>query len=83
MEKEKQFVDVELGSSEILVTQSRWRSKYVWIGLFSIVAFVLGNYGLYDAIGMTSEALQTLFNLILSFLISVGVVNNGSFKDKW
>ena len=62
-------------------TQSRWKSPVFWTSIFALVAFVLGNYGLYDVIGMTSETFQTFINLLLSAMMAFGIVNNPTNKD--
>ena len=63
--------------------QNRLNSKVAWIALFAVISFLLGNYGLYDAIGLTSEAFQTLLNLIFATLTAFGVWNNPTEKTKF
>jgi len=55
---------------------SKWKNYGLWVSIISIVAFVLGNWGLYDSIGMTSESFQQLANLILGALATAGVISN-------
>jgi len=65
------------------VTQSRWRSPVVWTSIFAILAFVLGNWGLYDVIGITEAGMAQLFNLVLAAMISIGILNNPTDKTGW
>jgi len=60
--------------------QSRKNSKVAWISLFAVISFLLGNYGLYDVIGLTNESFQTLLNLIFATLTAFGVWNNPTNK---
>ena len=57
-------------------TQNRFKSKVFWAGIVSIIVLVGGNYGLWNAIGMTSETFQALANLIFGALGALGVLNN-------
>jgi len=63
-----------------MTMQERWKSPVLWTSIFALVAFILGNYGLYDAIGMTSETFQSLVNLILSAMVAFGVIQNPTNK---
>lgn len=83
MEHKEELKAIDESNIENIEIQPKWKSKYFWTGIFSIVAFILGNYGLYDAIGLTAESFQTLVNLILGLLAGLGVFNNSSFKNKW
>lgn len=65
------------------MTQSRWKSKIVWTTILSLVVLVGGNYGLWDAIGMTSETFQQAANLVLTVLVTVGILNNPSDAEKF
>jgi len=63
--------------------QSRLKSKAAWVAIAAIISFVLGNYGLYDALGLTAESFQTLLNLIFMALAAFGVWNNPTEKEKF
>ena len=65
------------------MTQERLRSKVLWVGVIALVMLVLGNYGLYDAIGMTSDTFKAMADLILGILITAGVVNNPTDGKDW
>jgi uncharacterized membrane protein len=58
------------------MTQNRFRSKVAWLAVVALLGFVLGNYGLYDAIGMTNESFKTLVDLAFAALTTFGVFNN-------
>ena len=56
--------------------QNRLRSKAAWLTVAALIGFVLGNYGLYDAIGLTNETYQTLVNLIFASATAFGIFND-------
>lgn len=56
--------------------QNRFLSKAAWVAVAALIGFILGNYGLYDKIGLTNESYQTLVNLIFSALAAFGIFNN-------
>ena len=59
-----------------ITSQKKWQSKYFWLAIASLVSFVLGNYGLYDAIGMTNESFQKFLDLIFVALTALGIWND-------
>jgi uncharacterized membrane protein len=63
--------------------QSRWRSKAAWVSVFAVIAFLLGNYGLYDYIGLTPETFQKLVDLVLSACVVWGIFNNPTDKENY
>lgn len=65
------------------IKQDRLKSKYLWVAVISLVAMVLGNYGLYDAIGMTSDVFQNVANAVLNIAVLVGIVNDPTDKVNW
>ena len=68
---------------KIIFTQPKWKSKYVWMAIAAIVAFVLGNWGLYDAIGMTDESFQKLLDLVFVAVTALGVWNDAGNAEEW
>jgi uncharacterized membrane protein len=66
-----------------ITSQPKWKSKYFWIGIGSIVAFVLGNWGLYDYIGLTDETFQKLLDLVFTTLGFLGVWNDSGNAKEW
>ena len=67
--------------NEQKISQSRWRSKPAWVALAAIVGFVLGNWGLFDKIGLTNESWQQLVELVLAGMAAFGVFNNPTSKE--
>ena len=63
--------------------QNRWKSKIVWTTLVALIVLIGGNYGLWDAIGMTSETFQTAADLVMTILIAVGIINNPTDSVKF
>lgn len=63
--------------------QNRLKSKVLWLAMFALVGFILGNWGLFELLGLTSETFNTLTELILAVLIGLGVVNNPTDQAKW
>lgn len=61
--------------------QSRWKSKAAWVALLALVGFALGNWGLFEAIGLTNDGWQTMVELILTALAAFGVFNNPTAQD--
>ena len=68
-------------ATEAQASQSRWRSKTAWVAVFAILGFVLGNWGLFDKIGLTNESWQQLVELVLASLAAFGVFNNPTSKE--
>lgn len=62
--------------------QDRFKSKYLWVAVGALIAFFLGNYGLYETIGLTAETFQTLLNLVFTLLIALGIINSPTDADK-
>jgi uncharacterized membrane protein len=65
------------------MTQNRLRSKPAWIAIAALIGFILGNYGLYDTIGLTDESYKVLVDLILAVAAAVGVWNNPTDAENW
>lgn len=63
--------------------QNRLKSKAAWLAVASLLGFILGNYGLYDAIGLTNETYQTLVSLFFACLTAFGVFNNPTDKNNF
>jgi len=64
-----------------MVNQNRFMSKAAWVAVAALIGFILGNYGLYDAIGLTNDTYQTLVDLILAVLSAFGIFNNPTSKN--
>jgi uncharacterized membrane protein len=58
------------------IAQDRLKSPVLWMGIASIVILLMGNYGLWDAIGMSEPIFRQLVDLILVVLAGFGIVND-------
>ena len=58
------------------MTQSRWKSKVVWASILATILTLLGNLGLYEAVGITQAPLQHVVDAVLALLVAFGVLNN-------
>ena len=56
--------------------QNRLKGKAAWVAMLAIIGFVLGNWGLFDVIGLTNETWEQFVELILAALAAFGVFNN-------
>jgi len=63
--------------------QERIKSKPLWVAVISLVIIIMGNYGLFDAIGMTSELFQTVMYALLDIAVLIGIVNNPTDSVNW
>ena len=63
--------------------QNRWKSKTAWVSLFALLGFLLGNWGLFDLIGLTDQGWQTFVELLLASLMAFGVFNNPTAQDRF
>ena len=68
---------------KLVVTQSRWRSPYLWAAFVALVAFILGNWGIYDVIGLNDESFKRLADLVLAALTALGVYNSPTDKENF
>lgn len=55
---------------------NRFKNYGLWVSIFALIGFCLGNWGLYDAIGLNSESYQQLVDLILMVLVAAGIISN-------
>lgn len=72
-----------MSNVENKTVQSRWRSKAAWVAVFAIMGFVLGNWGLFDRIGLTNESWQQLVELVLAGLAAFGVFNDPTSRTSF
>lgn len=61
--------------------QNRLKSKAAWVAIFALLGFVLGNWGLFNVIGLTNETWQQLVELVLAALAAFGIFNNPTESD--
>ena len=70
-------------TNTLATTQNRLKSKATWVAIFALLGFVLGNWGLFDVIGLTNETWEKLVELILAALAAFGVFNNPTASDSF
>jgi uncharacterized membrane protein len=63
--------------------KDRLKSPFLWTGLASIFILLMGNYGLWDYIGMQEGIFRELVNLVLGLFGSIGVINNPTDPINW
>ena len=63
--------------------QNRWLSKYMWAAYVALAVFILGNYGLYDVIGMDESSFKEFANLILIVITGLGIFNSPTDKENF
>ena len=63
--------------------QNRFHSKVAWMAVVALLGFILGNYGLYDAIGLTDKTFQTMVDLIFAVLGAFGIFNNPTDSENF
>lgn len=64
------------------MTQNRLRSRVLWAAVAALLVLLMGNYGLYQYIGMTEEVFKTVIDMVLGILVLLGIINNPSDADK-
>jgi uncharacterized membrane protein len=64
-------------------TQSRWKSKVLWVALIAQV-IALGQFtGLFASIGLDAGIVGNVFASILEIAVIIGIVNNPSSANTW
>lgn len=66
-----------------LKTQPKWKSKYFWAALGSLVLLILGNWGLFEVVGLTSDAAKAIIDAALVAATALGVFNDSSDATNW
>jgi len=65
-----------------ITPQPKWKSKPAWIAFAVLLGFILKNYGLLAAIGLTPTSYQELTTLIFVAVTAFGIVNDPSDSAK-
>jgi uncharacterized membrane protein len=63
------------------ISQDRLKSPVLWAGVVSVIVLLMGNYGLWDFIGMTEPVFKNLADLLLVVLGLLGVINDPTNKS--
>lgn len=66
--------------------KKRLKNKALWVSIIAFLGMLLGNYGLYEGLGLTAESFQNIANALLSIFVIAGIIqdpttNNCGFKD--
>ena len=56
--------------------QNRLKSKVLWAAVVALLTLIMGNYGLYQYIGMTEEVFAVAADMVLGIFVLLGVINN-------
>ena len=62
-------------------TQSRFRSPLLYSAIVGLIVIIGGNYGLWDAIHMTSDVFIKVADSISAILVLLGALNNPTSKN--
>lgn len=60
--------------------QNRFKSKVLWVTLTTALLLLLGEWGLYEAIGIKQETIQHTIDFILLCLTGFGIINSPDNK---
>jgi uncharacterized membrane protein len=61
--------------------QDRFKSKVLWVTITSALLLLLGNWGLYEIVGIKQEIIQQTIDFILLCLTSFGIINSPDNKN--
>lgn len=63
--------------------QNRFKSPVVWTTVTGAVIVLLGQWGLWDFVGIKPELIQNTIVTIILTLISFGILNNPTNKEEF
>lgn len=63
--------------------QNRLKSKVAWLTLLPVLILIGDAYGLWDIIGMDSDAFTKIYSGILAALVAFGIFNDPTSADKF
>ena len=66
---------------EDIMNQNRFKSKVLWVTLASALLLLLGEWGLYEVIGIKQELMQHTIDFILLCLTAFGIINSPDNKN--
>lgn len=64
------------------MTQSRWKSKVLWVSILIQVYIIADIVGLWQAIGIEKSVVSTIIDSVLQLLVIVGIINNPTDAEK-
>lgn len=62
---------------------NRYRSPVAWATVASLVLLILKNYNLLPVLNMTDEVFNKMTDLIFAVLVSFGIFNDPTSRDKY
>lgn len=66
-----------------VATQSRWRSKVLWVAVIAQVYLIASSTGLWEAIGIDQTVFKTVIDAILQLLVIGGILNSPTDSENW
>ena len=65
------------------MTQSRWKSAYLWGGLVSQTLALLQLAGVFNALGLDFGLVGDIAAGVLQILVFIGILNNPTDAKNW
>lgn len=66
---------------EVAKNRSRWKSWALWVSILGAVSIVFSALGVWEKIGITSDAFETIVTAVGAILTAFGIVNNPTDKE--
>lgn len=63
--------------------RNRLKSWVVWASILGAVGVIMQALGVFDKIGMTSEAWQNVITALGTILVTLGILNNPTDKNEF
>ena len=61
--------------------KERLKSWAVWVSVLGALGVILNSLGVFEKLGITSEAFEIIVNAVGTILIAFGILNNPTSKD--
>ena len=74
--------NIKMLMEEDIMKQNRFKSKVLWVTLISALLLLLGNWGLYEKIGIEQELIKQTVDFILLCLTGFGIINSPDNKGE-
>lgn len=66
-----------------VATQSRWRSKVLWVAVVAQVYLIASSTGLWESIGVDQTVIKTVVDAILQLLVIGGILNSPTDAENY
>ena len=63
--------------------KTRLKSWAVWVSVLGAVGVIMNAFGLFDKLGITSDAWQNIITAVGTILVTFGILNNPTDKEKF